>query len=161
MRFLDTFKNALTKKPRSATEFVGKFIGDSKRQRVQLELIRESEIIIQVDSLRQTPSWFKIFDVDKAKFKNGFVIFFIIDQKDIEKNEKYILYKNSDLTLLEQNEMFEETPIRTFAKFIEETDDPVYLGREMKKILDKITSLNEKDPQALFNLRYLKEEKTV
>ena len=161
MGFLNYLKNNLTKKPKNATEFVDKFIRDSIKQKVQLELIRNREIILQVDSLRQTPSWFKIFDVDRAKFKNGFVIFFIIDLKDIEKNEKYILYKNSDLTLIEKDEILGETPIRTFAKFTEETNDPVYLGREMKKILDVITCFNEKDPKALFNLRYLKEEKTV
>jgi len=149
-------KNILTRKPKKPTEFVQKFIRDSKKSRVQLEIIRDNEIILQVDSLKFTPSWFKVFDVDKIKYQNGFVIFFIIDRDGIEKNRIFINYKKSDLILIELDEMHGQTPIRTFAKFIAETDDSVLLGKEMKKIIDGIFDFTESDPQALFNLRYLK-----
>jgi len=155
MGFWNNLKNILTGKPRSSTEFVQKFIKDSKKSRVQFEIIENNEILIQVDSLRFTPSWFKVFDINKTEFENGFVIFFIIDQKKIEKDKRYILYKKSELNLLEFDEMHGDTPIRTFARFIEETDDAIYLGKEMKTILDGIYSSNEQDPQALFNLRYI------
>ena len=153
MNFL---KNILTRKPKNPTEFVQKFIRDSQKSRVQLEIIRDNEIILQVDSLKFTPSWFKVFDVDKIKYQNGFVIFFIIDRVGIDNNRTYIKYKKSDLKLMEMDEMLEQTPIRTFAKFIAETDDSVLLGKEMKKIINGIFDFTESDPQAIFNLRYLK-----
>ena len=60
------------------------------------------------------------------------------------------------------DEMFEKTTIRTFAKFIKETDDPVYLGKKIKNVIDGIFKSNENNPQAIFNLRYLNEAwKTV
>ncbi|MCW8980209.1 MAG: hypothetical protein OQJ83_02385 [Altibacter sp.] len=153
---MNFIKNILTRKPKNSTEFVQRFIRDSKKSRVQLEIIRNNEIILQVDSLKFTPSWFKIFDVDKIKYQNGFVIFFIIDRDGIENNRTYIKYKKSDLKLIELDEMHGQTPIRTFAKFIEETDDSVFLGKEMKKIIDGIFEFTETDHQAIFNLRYLK-----
>ena len=153
---MNFIKNILTRKPKNPTEFVQKFIRDSKKSRVQLEIIRNNEIILQVDSLRFTPSWFKVFDVDKEKYKNGFVIFFIIDRDGIENNETYINYQKSDLKLVELDEMHGQTPIRTFAKFIPETNNSVLLGKEMKKIIDGIFDFKESDPKAIFNLRYLK-----
>ena len=129
MRFWNSLLNSFTKKPRNATEFIEKFIRDSKKCRVQLEILRDYEILIQTDALRFTPSWFKVFNINENEFKNGFVIFFI-----------------------------DKSPIRTFAKFIKETNDPVFLGKEMKKIIDGIFDSSESDPQALFNLRYIEEK---
>ena len=160
MGFWNNLRNSLTRKPKSATEFIQKFIRDSKKSRVQLEIIRDNEILLQVDSLRFTPSWFKIFKVDKIKYQNGFVIFFIVDRDGIERSQRYVNYKNSDLKLNEMEEMHGETPIRTFTKFITETDDALFLGKEMKKIIDGIFKSTESDPQALFNLRYINEVKT-
>ena len=155
MKFWNTLKNTLTRKPKTATDFIDKFIRDSKKSRVQLEIIRDNNILIQTDSLKYTPSWFKVFKVSKNEFKNGFVIFFVIDLGKIETNEKFLRYKNSQLKLMEVDEMIDKTPIRTFAKFLKETNDPVYLGKELKKIIDVIYKSNELDPQALFNLRYI------
>jgi len=138
MNLLNSLKNILTKKPQNATEFLEKFIRDSKKERVQLEIIRDKEILIQVDSLTFAPSWFKIFEVNEKEFKNGFVIFFVIDQNGIEKNEKYLRYKKTKLKLMEVDEMLDNTPIRTFAKFLEMTEDPVILGKEIKTIIDGI-----------------------
>ena len=138
MNLLNSLKNILTKKPQNATGFLEKFIRDSKKERVQLEIIRDKEILIQVDSLTFAPSWFKIFEVNEKEFKNGFVIFFVIDQNGIEKNEKYLRYKKTKLKLMEVDEMLDNTPIRTFAKFLEMTEDPVILGKEIKTIIDGI-----------------------
>jgi len=154
---LNFLKNIFTRKPKHPTEFVKKFIHDSKKERVQLEVIVNEDVIVQTDSLRFSPTWFNILKVDKVEFKNGFVIFFIIDLGEIEKNDQYILYKKSNLKLMEMDEMFEKTPIRTFAKFIKETDDPVYLGKEIRNVIDGIFKSNENNPQAIFNLRYLNE----
>ena len=161
MGFWNTLKNTLTFKPRSATEFIQKFIRDSKINRVQLEIIRDNEILIQVDSLKATPSWFKVFNVNKKEYEKGYVIFFIIDRKGIETNAKFICYHKSELNLLELDEMYEETPIRTFAKFIKETNDAVYLGKEIKKIIDGVFISKDTDPQAIFNLRYITENKKM
>ena len=93
-----------------------------------------------------------------------YIYFCVVDREnadigDINKNQQYISYKQSNINLLELDEMIEETPVRTFAKFIKETNDPVYLGKEIKNILDIIFKSNEKDPQAIFNLRYINENK--
>ena len=152
-------KNIFAKEPRNATEFIAKFIRDSKKRRVQFEIIRNNEILIQTDSLRHSSTWFDLFGTDKNEYKNGFVIFFVLDQSGINENRQFISYKNSNLNLLELDEMIDKTPVRTFAKFIKETNDPVYLGKEIKKIVDVIFKSNERDPQALFNLRYINENK--
>ena len=155
MAFWNNLNFTLKRTPKNPNEFVQKFMKDSKKSRVQLEIIRENEVLIQVDSLRYTPSWFKLFKIDPEEFKNGYAIFFILDQKELETNPKYIELKKSDLDLLEYEEMLENTPIKTFVKFIKKTNDPIILGIEMKNIIDVIFKSNEKDPQALFNLRYL------
>jgi hypothetical protein len=154
MGFWNALKNILTGKPRDITAFKYKFIQESNKCKVQLEIIYDNEILIHVDSLKFTPSWFKVFNVNRDEFENGFVIFFIIDRKEIETNTKYMLYKKSELNLEELDEMHGDTPIRTFAKFIKETDDPVFLGKEIKKILDVIFVPSEPNPQAIFNLNY-------
>jgi hypothetical protein len=155
MTFLNSLNFAFKRKPKSPTEFVKRYIRDSKKSRVQLEIIRDNEVLIQVDYLEFTPSWFKVFKVDSEKYKNGYVIFFILDQEEIEKNPKYILYKNSNLELMELEEMLDKTPIKTFAKFVKSTNDPIKLGKEMKEVIDSIFTSTEKDPEVLFNLRYL------
>lgn len=155
MAFWNNLNFTLKRTPKNPTEFVQKFIKDSKKSRVQLEIIRENEVLIQVDSLRYTPSWFKLFKIDPEEFKNGYAIFFILNHKELEQNPKYIDFKKSNLELLEYEEMLENTPIKTFVKFIKKTNDPIKLGLEMKNIIDVIFKTNEKDPQALFNLRYL------
>jgi hypothetical protein len=155
MRFWNTLKNTLTGKPRSATEFIQKFIRDSKKSRLQLEIIRDNEILVQVDSLRFTPLWFKVFTVDKNKFQNGFVLLFTFERDAIKKINTYIDYKNSGIELIELDEMNGEAPIRTLAKFLTETDDAIYLGNEIKIIIDLIFKSNELDPQVIFNLQYI------
>ena len=49
MRFWNTLRNRIDNKPKNATEFIQKFISDSWKSRVQLEIIRNNEIILQVD----------------------------------------------------------------------------------------------------------------
>ncbi len=129
-----------------------------KKSRVQLEIIRDYEILIQVDSLEFTPSWFKIFKMDPEEYKKGYVIFFILDRNEMEKNPKYIQYNKSNLELMELEEILDKTPIKTFAKFLKNTSDPIKLGKDMKEVIDAIFSSNESDPEVLFNLRYLEQE---
>ena len=155
MAFWNNLISSLKHKPRNPTEFIKKFINDSKKGRVQLEIIRDNEILIQVDSLQQTPSWFKLFKINREEFKNGFAIFFILDQENLDHNPKYIELKKSEIKLLELNEMLDNIPIRTFVKFVESTNDPVKLGMEMKKVIDSFLKPKEHDPQAIFNLRYI------
>ncbi|TYP70374.1 hypothetical protein BD809_11338 [Aquimarina intermedia] len=59
---------------------------------------------------------------------------------------------------MELDEFHGDRPIRTIAKFIAQTSDPVYLGNEIKTILDSIYRSDKKNPQALFNLRYIYEK---
>ena len=155
MRILDILKSLFIIEPKSATEFIQKFIKDSKISRVQLEIIINSEILIQVDSLKFTASWFSVFNINKLNFENGYVIFFILDKKEIEKNKKYKFYKKSNISLMELDEMYDDEPIRTFAKFIKKTDDAIYLGKEIKAILEVIYPETKQNPQAMFNLRYI------
>lgn len=155
--FWNSLKAVFTKKPKNPTEFVEKFIRNSQKSRVQLEILTDNQTVLQVDSLRFSPSWFKLFNIEKDKFRNGFVIFFILDIENIEKSEKYRAVQHSGLKLLELDEMHDDIPVRTFAKFVKETTDAVYLGKQMKTILDVIHQTSESDPQALFNLRYINE----
>ena len=143
-------------KPKSATGFVDKFIKDSSKRRVHLELIYKNDLILQVDPLKFLPSWFELFNVNQTNFKNGFVIFLVLDRKGIEKNKNYINYQESGIELMELDEMHGETPIRTFAKFVKWTNDPVLLGKEMRVILEGVFKSSIMEEQAIFNLRYIK-----
>ena len=146
--------NLFNRKPKGPNELVKSFIRQSKTQRVQLELIRENEVILQVDSLKFTPSWFKLFNISKEKYRNGYVVFFVIDSEKLKTSDKYNRYKKSDLKLLELNEEIDDgTAIKTFAKFVVHTDDEIALGKIMKEILDVIIKTDENDPQALFVIR--------
>ncbi len=142
--------------PRNPNEFVKKFIKDSKQERAQLEMIYKREIILQVDSLRFVPSWFKITDKKKENYKDGFVIFFTKDAQDFQKNyeKKYSrFFQDNDLVKIE--EMHNEEPVITVAKFLESNDDHFILANEMKIFIDAFYLFKELNPSILFNIRYL------
>ncbi|KAB1071864.1 hypothetical protein F6U93_00005 [Tamlana haliotis] len=149
-----TIAKLFNRKPKNPNEFVKSFIKQSKTQRVQLELIKDNEVILQVDSLKFTPSWFKLFNISNDKYQNGYVVFFVIDSEKLKTSDKYNRYKKSNLQLLELDEEIDDgTEIRTFAKFVKHTDDEITLGKIMKEILDVIIKTDENDPQALFVIR--------
>lgn len=146
----------ISAEPRNPNEFVKKFIKDSKQERAQLEMIYDRDIILQVDSLRFVPSWFKITDKKEEHFKNGYVIFFTKDVKDFQKGyaKKYSRFsQESDLIKIE--EKHNDEAVITVAKFLESTDDHLILANEMKSFIDMFYLFKETNPSILFNIRYL------
>ena len=85
MKILNYILNLFRSQPRSPNDFVKKFINESKFNRVQLEMIYQNRIILQVDSLKFVPSWFEITEVDSDFYKNGYVVFFILEKIAINK----------------------------------------------------------------------------
>ena len=157
MNLLNYLKQIFGIYPKGPNEFVKKFINDSRKSRLQLEMIYNQNIILQVDSLKFTPSWFGIIDKDLKKYKNGFVVFFIIDKKDIDKSKIYKNYLNSNnLKMIEIEEVHGKTEILTFAHFLDKNVDYLVLSKYMRLVIDSVYKLPEQNPQILFNLRYLK-----
>jgi hypothetical protein len=142
--------------PRNPNGFVKKFIKDSKEERAQLEMIYKRDVILQVDSLRFVPSWFKITDKTQESYKNGYVIFFTKDVEDFRKNfaKKYAQFSEKhDLVKIE--ETHNDQAVVTIGKFLVSADSHLPLANEMKNFIDKFYSFKEINPSILFNIRYL------
>jgi len=119
-------------------------------------MIYKREVILQVDSLRFVPSWFKITDKDIEEYKNGYVIFFT---KDVEKFQKGFTKKYSsfskDNDLIKIEETHNHQNVVTVCKFLQKIDNHMTLANEMKNFIDGFYSFKEDNPSILFNIRYL------
>lgn len=157
MNILNELKKVFGIYPKNPNEFVKKFIKDSKKGRSQLQLIYFDKIILQVDPLKFVPSWFKVATkIDKGKYENGYVVFFVLDKVGIEKNKIYQKYKTADdLDMLEIEELHGETKVVTFAHFLKEDTSYLELATYLREVLDKTYVFKEKNPQLNFNIRYL------
>tara|TARA_B110000259_G_scaffold181016_1_gene222451 strand:- start:1377 stop:1856 length:480 start_codon:yes stop_codon:yes gene_type:complete len=155
MKILNYILNLFRSQPRSPNDFVKKFINESKFNRVQLEMIYQNRIILQVDSLKFVPSWFEITEVDSDFYKNGYVVFFILEKTKIKENPSYQNYLKSKLKMIEIQETQEANDIITFCFFLENSIDYVKMSNEMRKVVDNVYSFKDENPQILFNLRYI------
>ncbi|WP_375334363.1 hypothetical protein [Flagellimonas sp. C4] len=145
------------KEPRNPNEFVEKFIRDVTKERAQLEMIYKNRIILQVDSLKWVPSWFKLCDKNEKDYADGYVVFFVEDEKDHQANERHHLTKSDqDNGVLKMDEMHGEDPVVTIAKFLQSTKDHTVLAVEMRNFIDRFYSFEEENPNIMFNIRYLK-----
>lgn len=143
--------------PKLPSDFVAKFISISKRKRTQLQLIHENRILLHVDPLKFVPSWFNFTsDSFKKKYFEGYVVFFIIDKKGIEKNIEYLKYKKStDFNMIEIEEKQGKTEVITFAQFFESKIDHISLTLFLKKIIDNIYMPEEQNLEILFQIENL------
>ncbi len=155
---LDFIKNVLGILPKNPNQFVRKFIKDSKKSRVQLEMIYKQKNILQVDSLKFVPSWFKVAKVDSKPYKDGYVIFFILDKENLEKNKSYQNYIQSGIEMIEIEELHGKSKIMTFAKFLSSDFDYFNIAKCMREVIESVYDFKEENPQILFNLRYLNNE---
>lgn len=152
---LKLISNLFRGSPWNPNEFVKKYVEDSHKERAQLEMIYEKEIILQVDSLKFVPSWFKVAKVDKDKYENGYVIFSVWNREgNFPAHYKPDVRYGDDYLKIE--ELHGNTPVVTSAKFVDSTIDFMSLAIEMKKFIDNFYSFEEPDPSILFNIRYLK-----
>ena len=65
----------LIKKPRSPEESFAKFLFESRNNHKTLLLTYNDKILIQIDSLREHPFWFKKAEINEVYYKNGYVLF--------------------------------------------------------------------------------------
>lgn len=155
MSIFNNLINVFNPRPRNPNDFVKKFIYESKNKRVQLELIYKNEIILQVDSLKFVTSWFKITDVDQKLYDGGYVIFFVLDKRSINKNPCYQNYLKSGLNMIRIEETHKEDDIITFSYFLSKSSNYMDLSKYMRKVIDSVYIFKENNPQILFNIRYL------
>lgn len=155
--FISKLKMSLGLRPKYPSDFVAKFISMSKRKRTQLQLIHKNRILLHVDPLKFVPSWFNFTsDSFKKKYFEGYVVFFIIDKKGIEKNIEYIKYKkNTDFKMIEIEEKHGETEVITFAQFFERKIDHISLTLFFKKVIDNIYMSKEQNLEILFQIENL------
>lgn len=157
MKLVNKFlSNFFKRKPRTPNEFVKKFVTDARKERAQLELIYNKEVIVQVDSLKFVPSWFKITNKSENVYTNGYVIFFVKEKKNYENNFKHkYLHNLKEFDLIKVNETHNNQDVITIGKFVPEIEDHISLAIEMKKFIDIFYSFNETNPSIIFNIRYL------
>ena len=158
MSILIELKKILGIYPKNPNEFVKKFLKDSKKYRSQLQLIYENEMLLQVDPLKFVPSWFKVAKmIDQTMFNDGFVVFFVLDKKDIGRNKVYLNFMCTDnLDMVQIEEVHGETEVITFAHFIDQNTTYISLTLYLRKFIDSIYKFKESNPQIIFNIRYLK-----
>ena len=148
-------KKFFTPYPKSPNEFVQNFLFESKYKRVQLELIYKNNILIQVDSLKFTPSWFKLVNLNSIEYSDGYVIFFLLDADGIKSNPVYEKISKSNIKMIEIKEKHDKTDIITFSRFIKNTYAQKNLPKYMKEIIDSAYDFKEMNPQIKFNLRFI------
>ena len=62
-------------------------------------------------------------------------------------------YKKSDLKLIELDENLDNEEIKTFAKPLAKTKDPIYLGNEVKKVIKQVYFFEEQNPKVDFKIQ--------
>ena len=127
----------------------------SRSKRVILSVIYENAILVEIDSFRYAEFWFPVLKISNKKYKNGFAIYFVINQKNILNDENYNRYKNSDLKLIELDENIENVKVKTFVKALEQTRDSAHLGREIKNIIEKVYFFEEQNPNVYFKIQII------
>lgn len=152
-------KNLIRKlfsKPSNPNDFVKKFISDSKKNHIQLELYYKGEIILQVESLRHVPIIMSWTNVDKEKYKNGFAVNFFERKDKLNKSKiysNYLLTKN-EIDMIEYDDL--DNNVLTFFKLFQSNISYMDLATYMRFVIEKIFKFEEFNPQILFNIRKLK-----
>lgn len=144
------------KTPRTPNEFVNKFLKDLKKNRVQLEMIYDNQLILIIDSLQYVPSWFSIVDKKASDYPKGFVLSFTKESESFESS--YASRKFSKLNtneFLKIEESHNGIPVVTIAQFIPAVAKSIELAEKMKYFIETFYKFEENNPSILFNLRYL------
>ncbi len=137
-------------------EFVEKFMYDVIKRHVQMEIYHNERIILQVQSLQHVGFWFDCDDLQKKKFKDGYILFFFLKNKGLEKNRLYINFENTKGKLSMFKYDNSKNNIKYFLHFFEKNVSPHEIDTYIKKVLTSVYKFPESNPQILFNLRYLK-----
>lgn len=140
--------------PKSANDFIKKFIKTSKKRYTFLHMIYRDEIILYVDSLKSTNTWFKLNQVDSKLYKDGYVVYFILEKNEIESNNIYQNYLKSELNLIEVEKTHSKKKVIMFSYFLSKSTDYMQLALCMKKIIDNVYKFKEPNPDILFSLKY-------
>ncbi|PKP29179.1 MAG: hypothetical protein CVU01_01245 [Bacteroidetes bacterium HGW-Bacteroidetes-18] len=154
-KILNAFKKLLGIHPKlTSDEFINKFMEDVNYKHVQMEVYFDERVILMIDSLSHVPIWIERGKISEKIYKNGFVIFFFFNKKQINRNNYYKNYLNSK----EQLEMVEyEGKINLiYLHFFDKNATSIEIGDYMLKIINMVYKISSKDSQILFNLRYLK-----
>jgi hypothetical protein len=140
----------------TSNEFVKKFINESSRKHVQLELYYKNKVILQVERLTYIPLLMKWVSIDKEKYKDGFVVHFCLESKNIEDNHYYknYLLSSEQLNMVEYDDV--EYGVISYNGFFEKDTTLLEITNYMRKVIDSVYKFPESNPQILFNLRYLK-----
>ncbi len=139
----------------SSNKFINKFLNDVRNNKVvQMEVYHNERIILQIQNLKQAGFWFDCKEIEKQKYKKGFVLFFFLKNKNIEKN---IYFKNFENTK-DRLEMFEYKNLdnkRTFfLHFFDENISPKEVESYLKEIIINVYKITNQSSPILFNLRY-------
>lgn len=137
-------------------EFIDKFMNDVSNRNVQMEIYYSERIILQVQSLKHVGFWFECDDLKKEKYKNGFIIFFFLKNKGLEKNIFYNNFKKAkeNLDMLTIDNLKQN--IKYFLYFFESDVGSQEVDAYIKKVIKNVYKLPEKEPKILFNLRYFR-----
>jgi hypothetical protein len=106
--------------------------------------------------LKHVGFWFQCNEIEKEKYKDGFIIFFFLKTRGIEKNAAYINYdkRKEQLDMYEINDL--KHNITYFIKFFKKNVNVLDIDTYTKKLIVTVYNFPEKKPKILFNLRYLK-----
>ncbi|UOY08640.1 hypothetical protein L0P88_08815 [Muricauda sp. SCSIO 64092] len=156
MNFIKSFFGLREKVTMTPHEFIEKFVFDSKRKHVQLELYYSKKVILQLESLKHVPIWTDWCNVGLKDYRNGYVCHFFLKKKNLSKNKFYDNYKGSKdfLDMVEYED--DDYGIINFVHFFKKGTRPIDIGKYMRKVIDNVYKFPEENPQIGFNLRYLK-----
>ena len=149
MKFIQEILSRITM--RSPDKFIKKFLKDSLNKPVQLELFYQNTGLLQVQSLKYFPSWLEKGNVVDDKYENGYVIIVIVNKIDTQIVENL---RNLNMVKYEFQQS-NSKKIISFLYFFEKDVTSVKLGKYMRKVIDAVYKFQKKNPQILFNLRYL------
>ncbi|QCX39639.1 hypothetical protein FF125_14735 [Aureibaculum algae] len=146
------FKKFFPYKPKMPEAFIEKFIKDAKLRHLQMELYYNERIILTIDSLKHVPIWIERGNVDTANYKNGYVVFIFFNKNKLSKNIYYQNYKLSEN--LEMTEYKGKLNL-IYLHFFKSDTSSILILEYIKKVVDNVYKLGNKNPEIHFNLRYL------
>ena len=151
--FKSIYKKYIAKRPQNPEESFAKFLSESRKYHKTLLLKYNDDILIQIDSLREHPFWFKRAGINEAYFKNGYILF-TKEKTDIQDasplSERFASTLEGKFIKIEKKRNSKKHI--EIAQFIENDIKPFELSLIVKEFIETFYSFDEVNPKITFDL---------
>jgi hypothetical protein len=138
LSIISKIKRLLGLLPKTPNEFIEKFIKESKNHYYDLALKYDDNFVLIVEPLKFTSVLYKHIDNKIENFKNGYIVYFEIESKNINNSKYYKKFKESeDLELFELDNIPSKKNKTLVARYFNENIHYMELAVYLKEVLDR------------------------